>query len=87
MCQALGMLDLIIEKVKEPVATAKKSYQSLVEIWWDYDPLRCTNCGGQMELVRIWKPNKGFVFDIFRNLFGNDIGPPGNLPAFLLREA
>ncbi len=83
VCAALGMLELIQERVLAPVRIARLTYKSLVEIWWKYDPLRCRKCGELMELVRIWNPKKGFVFSLFSNLFGKDIGPPGNLPGFL----
>ena len=87
VCSALDMLDLVFERVSAPVVTTKLTYQSLVGIWWDYDPLRCNKCGELMDLVRVWKPKKGFIFDIFRMLFGKEIGPPGNLPSFLISSA
>ena len=57
-------------------------YRDLVTIWWKKDPLSCRFCGETMELVRIWKSGKGFTFSLFRQLFGEDIGPPGQLPDF-----
>jgi hypothetical protein len=84
VCVALGKLELIQERAVAPVRIARMSYQSLVEIWWRYDPFRCTKCGELMELVRIWNPRKGLVFCLFRDLFGEDIGPPGILPAFMV---
>jgi hypothetical protein len=72
------------ERNNEPEDRPKKSlyYRDLVAAWWRVDPFKCRNCGGTLELARIWKPVKGFVFSIFRDLFGKDIGPPGNLPDF-----
>jgi hypothetical protein len=75
---------------KEPVVAEKSEsaapldYQALVKMWWGTDPFQCSKCGSMMELVRIWKPNKGVVFSAFSQLFGADIGPPGLLPDFLL---
>lgn len=60
--------------------TKNLNYRDLVKLWWGTDPLQCRKCGEIMELVRVWKPGKGFVFSIFKHLFGKDIGPPGNLP-------
>ena len=73
---------------KENVVPKNKAgYRELVRLWWDNDSFRCPNCGGIMELVRIWDPVKGFVFSLFKNLFGKDIGPPGDLPEILLSNA
>ena len=43
---------------KEAGEKPKKSlyYRDLVTTWWRKDPFQCSNCGGTMELVRIWKP-------------------------------
>lgn len=68
--------DRICRREKPPV------YRDLIKIWWNKDPFRCSSCDSQMELSRIWIPGKGFVFSIFRRLFGEDLGPPGNLPDF-----
>ena len=73
---------------KEAGEKPKKSlyYRDLVTTWWRKDPFQCSNCGGTMELVRIWKPLKGFVFSVFRDLFGRDVGPPGKLPEFCFQQ-
>ena len=59
-------------------------YQELITIWWGKDPFKCRNCGASMELARVWQRGKGFVFSIFKNLFGKDIGPPGLMPEIAL---
>ena len=64
-------------------APAKASYGELVKIWWDENPFKCKCCGAAMQLVRIWKRGKGWVYSIFEKLFGKDIGPPGVLPAHM----
>lgn len=73
---------------KDPSDKVKKNlyYRDLVAIWWRKDPFQCSSCGGTMELVRIWKPVKGFVFSVFRDMFGKDIGPPGKLPEFCFQQ-
>jgi len=57
-------------------------YRDLVMLWWRKDPFECRYCGGNMELVRIWKPGKGFIYSLFKQLFGEDIWPLGVLPEF-----
>lgn len=76
----LYLPDSKVETSQQPQSTKQIDYRELVTIWWGKDPLKCSNCGGTMELVRIWKPIKGFVFSIFKALFGVDNGPPGDLP-------
>ena len=57
-------------------------YKDLVMLWWRKNPFECRYCGGNMELVRIWKPGKGFIYSLFKQLFGEDIWPLGLLPEF-----
>ena len=68
-------------------AKAEKSkpllYRDLVKLWWKNDPFECRYYGGKLELVRIWKPGKGFIFSLFKKLFGEDLGPVGPIPIFL----
>lgn len=87
VCSAVGRLNFVGDTIRAPVASARASYQEMVEILWGHDPFRCGRCGGRMELVRVWKPDKGFVFNLFKTLFGKDIGPCGILPDFLLHPA
>jgi len=71
----LGVEDSYQETIiKTP--SISPSYRDLVILWWGSDPMRCKHCGNQMELVRIWHPIKGFVFNLFEQLFGKDTGPP-----------
>ena len=87
VCSALGKLNFAEEIASRGLASVKACYQQMVGILWDKDPFECSKCGGRMELVRIWKPGKGFVFNLFKNVFGKDIGPVGVLPEFLLKPA
>jgi hypothetical protein len=63
--------------------TDKPSYADCVKKWWNDDPFKCPGCGSKMELTRIWTKAKGFVFSLFKKLFGYDIGPPGSIPDIL----
>lgn len=83
MCEAVGRLALLPEVDRRSKVSTRLSYKSLIEIWWGVDPFKCSHCGGRLELARIWKPAKDWVFNIFEQLFGNDVGPPGQLPSFL----
>ena len=83
VCRALGKLELMEEVERRAQAPAKASYGELVKIWWDENPFKCKCCGAAMQLVRIWKRGKGWVYSIFEKLFGKDIGPPGVLPAHM----
>jgi hypothetical protein len=80
VCEAVGRLILLPEIERRSEVPARSSYKDLIELWWGEDPFRCKECGHQMELSRIWKFGKGWIFNIFDILFGHDIGPPGNLP-------
>jgi hypothetical protein len=75
----LYLPDLKVENPMKSKSAGQISYRELVTMWWRQDPFKC-RCGGIMELVRIWKPVKGFVYSLFKDLFGADIGPPGDLP-------
>ena len=61
----------------------KLSYADCVKKWWNDDPFKCPGCGSKMELTRIWTKAKGFVYSLFKKLFGYDIGPPGSIPDIL----
>ncbi|MCI5127246.1 MAG: hypothetical protein D3907_01825 [Candidatus Electrothrix sp. AUS3] len=82
VCKALGKLELHEEVDRRSVAPMRLSYQELLQIWWNENPFVCRNCGHLMEVVRIWKDGKGWVYNIFERIFGADIGPPGVLPDF-----
>lgn len=83
VCAAVGRLVFLPEVERRGKVAERLDYRSLLEIWWGADPFKCNICGGRMELARIWKFSKGWVFNVFENLFGHDIGPPGQLPSFL----
>ena len=42
----------------------KERYQEINGI----DPMRCQYCGNEMELVTIWHPKYGILYDLFENL-------------------
>lgn len=84
VCRAVGRLILLPEIERRSQKPIKSSYQQLLKLWWGDNPFLCKNCGCQMELARMWKPCKGWVYSIFEGLFGKDIGPPGIQPAFLV---
>ena len=85
--RAVGSLNLPENKEERVVQKAKPlKYRDLIKIWWRKDPLSCRSCNCQMELARIWRPLKGFVFSVFKRLFGIDVGPPGNLPKFCFQQ-
>jgi hypothetical protein len=88
VAKAINSLYLPDREVKtvDTESKQKVGYQELVSNWWGTDPFLCSNCGGIMELVRIWQPGKGFVFSLFRQLFGKDIGPPGDVPSFCFEQ-
>jgi hypothetical protein len=91
VAKAVGALDLeeIIEKedkrIEDEKARAKTrlTYGELCELWWGKDPFSCSYCGHKMELVRVWEKGKGFTYSLFRNVLGQETGPPGAVPAFL----
>ena len=87
VAKSIGNFFLAVRE-KDSSDKVKKNlyYRDLVAIWWRKDPFQCSSCGGTMELARIWKPVKGFVFSVFRDMFGKDIGPPGKLPEFCFQQ-
>lgn len=87
--KSIGSLYLPDQKAdpKQKSGPKKIDYRGLVSMWWGKDPFKCQGCGGTMELVRIWDSKKGFVFSLFRQLFGRDIGPPGELPDICFQAA
>lgn len=82
VCEAVGRLVLLPEVERRSKVAARLDYKSLIEIWWGVDPFRCSHCGSRMELARMWQFGKGWVYSIFDQLFGYDLGPPGYLPDF-----
>jgi len=86
VADSMGMLPLTPEVLRRDKAVSKMSYREFVAEVWKKDPFECSFCGNIMEVVRIWKPRKGFIFSLFRNLFGIDVGPPGNLPDFCFQN-
>lgn len=82
VCEAVGRLVLLPEIERRSAVPARSCYKDLIELWWGENPLRCKECGHQMELARMWMFGKGWVYNIFDLLFGYDLGPPGNLPDY-----
>ena len=61
---------------------AQKTYRDRVLASTGCDPLRCTRCGGEMMLWKVWHPRYGIVYDelyaIKRGRYGPRRGsPPG----------
>jgi hypothetical protein len=82
VCKALGKLEIYEEVARRSEPPKCLSYQELFQIWWDKNPFICRNCGHEMEVVRIWKDGKGWVYNLFEKIYKQDIGPPGLLPEF-----
>jgi hypothetical protein len=54
-----------------------RSFGDKIEILSGHNPLKCSNCGKKMGLVKVWTKAKGVVFDYFKGLKNTvGIGPP-----------
>jgi hypothetical protein len=47
---------------------AKKNYRGRYQEINCHDPMECKYCGHEMELLRIWHPKYGYLFDEFKNI-------------------
>ena len=43
----------------------KKNYRERYRDSSGVDPLKCPYCGAEMEIVKIWEPIRGIIFDEF----------------------
>lgn len=77
--------ELVIEGISKISATdiredqgvfkAKKlSYQDRLKIWTGKDPLKCPNCGTEMEVIKVWSKKHGVMFDLLEEI--KKSGPP-----------
>lgn len=48
-------------------ASRKITYRELMIREYGRDPCRCPKCGSEMELVKIWHPVYGDIYDLFRD--------------------
>lgn len=53
-----------IEKRKK--AAQKLTYRQLMIKEYGQDPCKCSRCGSEMELVKIWHPVYGDIYDLFK---------------------
>ena len=61
----------IVPDPEERIALKKAealSFREKIIYWKKKDPLKCKNCGRQMELVQVWIKGRGFVFDLFEKM-------------------
>ena len=62
------------QKIKVNLVKAKQlTFREKILEWRKKDPLKCKECGHQMELVQVWIKGKGYVFDIYEKMAN---GPP-----------
>jgi len=70
----------VSEKIREIVKSFKKGVQKVFEFFtgkkkwrerrvesFGKDPLKCPNCGAEMEVWQIWHPKYGFIYDFMRD--------------------
>lgn len=81
IAEAMKNIDLNEEDTKNKNAfvvepEAKKSFSDKVFALTGQNPLKCKNCGRQMELVQIWIKGKGYVFDLLEYLESQATSPP-----------
>jgi hypothetical protein len=53
---------------------ARKKYRERYKKVSGHDPMICCNCGHEMELVKIWHPKYGVIFDELENLKAGKYG-------------
>jgi hypothetical protein len=49
----------------KPAADKKIRYRERMIKEFSIDPCKCPGCGSEMELVRIWHPKYGDIYDLF----------------------
>lgn len=61
------------EVIKRAVQAVKSlCFRERVKESSGQDPLRCSHCGGEMDLYYIWHPRYGTIFNAAKDLFRND---------------
>ena len=59
---------------------AQKTYRARVLASTGHDPLRCTRCGGEMMLWKVWHPRYGVVYDELQEIKRGRYGPRRGSP-------
>ena len=59
---------------------AQKTYRERVLASTGRDPLRCTRCGGEMMLWKVWHPRYGVVYDELHEIKRGRYGPRRGIP-------
>jgi hypothetical protein len=64
-----GIVPLRDEEGEIIIARAQSlKFREKILKWTGKDPLKCKNCGRDMELVKVWIKGKGTVFDYYQEL-------------------
>jgi hypothetical protein len=71
---ALGQL------LKGTYRIAARTYRERVIASTGRDPLRCTRCGGEMMLWKVWHPRYGVVYDELHEMKRGRYGPRRGIP-------
>jgi hypothetical protein len=59
---------------------AQQTYRERVLASTGHDPLRCTRCGGEMMLWKVWHPRHGVVYDELYEIKRGRYGPRRGIP-------
>ena len=59
---------------------APKTYRARVLASTGRDPLRCTRCGGEMMLWKVWHPRYGVVYNELHEIKRGRYGPRRGIP-------
>jgi hypothetical protein len=57
-----------------------RTYRERVIASTGCDPLRCTRCGGEMMLWKVWHPRYGVVYDELHEIKRGRYGPRRGIP-------
>jgi len=75
--------DSVVDKVIEGISfvATKLSYRDRMKIWTGKDPLKCSKCGHQLEVIKIWSKATGVIFDLLDWYRNHGQAPPDELIA------
>jgi hypothetical protein len=59
---------------------AQKTYRARVLASTGRDPLRCTRCGGEMMLWKVWHPRYGVIYNELYEIKRGRYGPRRGIP-------
>src|SRR5437764_1309430 len=59
---------------------ARTTYRDRVLASTGRDPLRCTRCGGEMMLWKVWHPRYGVIYNELHEIKRGRYGPPRGIP-------